>query len=83
MPSVKSLEWNPSVDLMVKPEFLDNANTFFGFQIHAGFQDGRGESLLTPGAVTRLECLERVAGNTEMILGFVTSALRMKKKKLL
>lgn len=83
MPSVKSLEWNPSVDLVVKPEFLDNANTFFGFQVPAGFQDGREDSLLTPGAVTHRECPGRVAGNTEVILGFVMSALRMKKKRLI
>lgn len=46
MLSVRSLEWNPSVDLSVKPEFSDNANTFFGFQGPAGLQGGRGRSLL-------------------------------------
>lgn len=46
MSSVKSLEWNPRVDPLGKGELFDNANTFFGFQVLAGFVGGRVTSWL-------------------------------------
>lgn len=46
MPSVKSLGWNSSVDPLGKQERFDNANTFFGFQVAADFEGGRGRCWL-------------------------------------
>lgn len=37
------------MDLLEKPEFFDNANTFFGFQVPAGFLGGGGRSWLWRG----------------------------------
>lgn len=69
-----------------KEEFFDNANTFFGFQVPAGFLGGRLRSwlwscgadcrraYLIPLAVISQDYLGRVAGNTKIILIFVASA---------
>ena len=90
MSSVKSLEWNPRVDPLGKGEFFDNTNTFFGFQVPAGFLGGRlrswlwscgadsGRAYLSPLAVTNQDDLGRVTRSTKIILIFVVSACRMK-----
>lgn len=71
-------------------EILDNANTFFGFQVSAGFLSCRERSLfgaatltcrrayLTLLAVINQDSVGRVAGNTKIILTVVVPALRTK-----
>lgn len=87
MPPVKSLEWNPRVDPLVKGELSDDTGTFLGFQIPAGLLGGRGQSTcreegrwpyLILSALISQDYVQRVAGNTKIFLVFVVSASRMK-----